>query len=136
MPSVLQLCKSRKKWADLSFVSTSPGCVNRGGEASPKGLLPSPHSNVHTPVLCAAVRHFLFQKGLPLLAMCIIFDDGNKVEIDLCQRCLKIMLGLWLGVSDPEAYHLPDAEQWLFDPSITSLDLIQTRSAVSIKLRG
>ena len=30
-----------------------------------------------------------------------IFGDGNAVEIDLCQRCLKLTLGQWLRVSDP-----------------------------------
>lgn len=31
-----------------------------------------------------------------------IFGDGNLVEIDLCQRCLKDTLGPWLRVSDPD----------------------------------
>lgn len=30
-----------------------------------------------------------------------IFGDGNKVEVDLCQRCLKLTLGRWLRVTDP-----------------------------------
>lgn len=30
-----------------------------------------------------------------------IFGDGTQVKLDLCQRCLKTALGLWLRVSDP-----------------------------------
>ena len=29
-----------------------------------------------------------------------IFGDGSQVKLDLCQRCLKTALGLWLRVSD------------------------------------
>lgn len=32
-----------------------------------------------------------------------IFGDGNDVQIDLCQHCLKISLGPWLRVSDAAA---------------------------------
>lgn len=32
-----------------------------------------------------------------------VFGDGNDIEIDLCQHCLKLTLGPWLRVSDPEA---------------------------------
>lgn len=31
-----------------------------------------------------------------------IFGDGNKVEIDLCQQCVKETLGAWLRISQPE----------------------------------
>lgn len=30
-----------------------------------------------------------------------IFGDGNEVQIDLCQHCLKLTLGQWLRVIDP-----------------------------------
>ena len=30
-----------------------------------------------------------------------IFGDGNLVEVDLCQHCLKLTLGQWLRVTDP-----------------------------------
>ena len=29
-----------------------------------------------------------------------IFGDGSQVKLDLCQRCLKTTLGLWLRISD------------------------------------
>jgi len=32
-----------------------------------------------------------------------IFGDGNDVQIDLCQHCLKDLLGHWLRVSEPMA---------------------------------
>ena len=30
-----------------------------------------------------------------------IFGDGNQVEIDLCQHCLKETLGEWLRITEP-----------------------------------
>lgn len=32
-----------------------------------------------------------------------IFGDGNDVQIDLCQHCLKTLLGPWLRVNDAAA---------------------------------
>jgi len=32
-----------------------------------------------------------------------ILGDGNRVRIDLCQHCLKEMLGTWLRVEEPDA---------------------------------
>jgi hypothetical protein len=32
-----------------------------------------------------------------------ILGDGNLIEIDLCQHCLKETLGPWLRVTEPEA---------------------------------
>jgi len=32
-----------------------------------------------------------------------IFGDGNQVEIDLCQHCLRETLGAWLRVKDNDA---------------------------------
>ena len=29
-----------------------------------------------------------------------IFGDGNQVQIDLCQHCLKETLGAWLRIKD------------------------------------
>ncbi len=29
-----------------------------------------------------------------------VFGDGNKVEVDLCQHCVKELLGPWLRVMD------------------------------------
>jgi hypothetical protein len=40
-----------------------------------------------------------------------IFGDGNHVQVDLCQHCLKDVLGRWLRVVDPKAKSLG-----LFDP--------------------
>ena len=34
-----------------------------------------------------------------------IFGDRNKVEIDLCQRCMKELLGPWLRVTDHQEAH-------------------------------
>lgn len=30
-----------------------------------------------------------------------IFGDGNGVQVDLCQHCLKLTLGSWLRVGNP-----------------------------------
>ncbi|MGB7421128.1 MAG: hypothetical protein WA917_04575 [Comamonas sp.] len=30
-----------------------------------------------------------------------IFGDGNDVQVDLCQHCLKLALGQWLRVTNP-----------------------------------
>jgi hypothetical protein len=40
-----------------------------------------------------------------------IFGDGNHVQVDLCQHCLKDVLGPWLRIEDPSAKSLG-----LFDP--------------------
>lgn len=32
-----------------------------------------------------------------------IFGDGNYVQVDLCQHCLKDVLGPWLRIDDPSA---------------------------------
>ena len=40
-----------------------------------------------------------------------IFGDGNHVQVDLCQHCLKDVLGRWLRIDDPRAKSLG-----LFDP--------------------
>lgn len=34
-----------------------------------------------------------------------ILGDGNQVEIDLCQQCLKETLGKWLRIKEPDAAH-------------------------------
>lgn len=41
-----------------------------------------------------------------------IFGDGNHVQVDLCQHCLKDVLGRWLRIDDPRAKSLRQ-----FDPS-------------------
>lgn len=41
-----------------------------------------------------------------------IFGDGNNVQVDLCQHCLKNVLGRWLRIDDPSANSLRQ-----FDPS-------------------
>ena len=30
-----------------------------------------------------------------------VFGDGNRVEVDLCQHCVKDTLGSWLRITDP-----------------------------------
>lgn len=40
-----------------------------------------------------------------------IFGDGNHVQVDLCQHCLKDILGRWLRIDDPRAKSLRQ-----FDP--------------------
>jgi hypothetical protein len=40
-----------------------------------------------------------------------IFGDGNRVEIDLCEQCLKGALGAWLRVGLPT-----------FEPELTKLE--------------
>lgn len=32
-----------------------------------------------------------------------IFGDGNRVEVDLCQHCVKDTLGTWIRITDPHA---------------------------------
>jgi hypothetical protein len=36
-----------------------------------------------------------------------IFGDGNRIEIDLCEPCLKDTLGEWLRVRPPSEPSLP-----------------------------
>lgn len=46
-----------------------------------------------------------------------IFGDGNDIQIDLCQHCLKSTLGPWLRVSEPNKGKELLAERLrLFDP--------------------
>lgn len=40
-----------------------------------------------------------------------IFGDGNHVQVDLCQHCVKDVLGRWLRIDDPSAKSLG-----VFDP--------------------
>lgn len=35
-----------------------------------------------------------------------IFGDGNHVQVDLCQQCLKDVLGRWLRIDDPNTESL------------------------------
>ena len=45
-----------------------------------------------------------------------IFGDGSQVKLDLCQRCLKTALGLWLRVSDHDHQeHAPPRDLDAFD---------------------
>jgi hypothetical protein len=37
-----------------------------------------------------------------------ILGDGNRVQVDLCQHCLKETLGPWLHITDPLAGFDPD----------------------------
>ncbi len=41
-----------------------------------------------------------------------IFGDGHQVQLDLCQHCLKDVLGRWLRINDASAKSLS-----LFDPN-------------------
>ena len=31
-----------------------------------------------------------------------VFGDGNRLKLDLCQRCVKALLNQWLSVSEPD----------------------------------
>lgn len=33
-----------------------------------------------------------------------IFGDGNRLKLDLCQRCVKALLNPWLSVSEPDSF--------------------------------
>lgn len=33
-----------------------------------------------------------------------VFGDGNHLKLDLCQHCVKALLGPWLSVSEPDAF--------------------------------
>jgi hypothetical protein len=46
-----------------------------------------------------------------------IFGDGNHVQVDLCQHCLKEVLGPWLRIDDPSA-----KSPGLFDPDRLQTD--------------
>ena len=45
----------------------------------------------------------------------LIFGDGNRVELDLCEPCLRDTLGTWLRVT--RAQTSLDAKLALFDPN-------------------
>lgn len=64
-----------------------------------------------------------------------IFGDGNHVQVDLCQHCLKDVLGRWLRIDDPSAKSLglfdPDRHGGEF-PSATDA-LLQEPNAVRVQ---
>jgi hypothetical protein len=45
-----------------------------------------------------------------------IFGDGNQVEVDLCQSCLKDTLGPWLRVEEEERAVRLRGDLAAFDP--------------------
>lgn len=46
-----------------------------------------------------------------------IFGDGNDVQVDLCQHCLKATLGPWLRITEPgQAKQLLMEQLRQFDP--------------------
>lgn len=46
-----------------------------------------------------------------------VFGDGNDVQVDLCQHCLKSVLGPWLRIGEPSRGSDSIAERLLrFDP--------------------
>lgn len=45
-----------------------------------------------------------------------IFGDGNGVQVDLCQHCLKFTLERWLRVIEPAQQRLLQKRLDLFDP--------------------
>jgi hypothetical protein len=59
------------------------------------------------------------------------FGDGNKVEIDLCQHCIKETLGCWLRVTDPHAGFDPVAHGGEFP--IESQDSFVKRGKAAIQ---
>lgn len=36
-----------------------------------------------------------------------IFGDGNRISVDICQHCLKDVLGEWLRIGNVNATNLP-----------------------------
>jgi len=46
-----------------------------------------------------------------------IFGDGNIVELDLCQACVKEALGSWVRVREDEGRSEAPARLDLFDPA-------------------
>lgn len=64
-----------------------------------------------------------------------IFGDGNRVEIDLCEKCLKGNLGTWLRVGRPTFEpELPELE--LFDPHRHGGEFPQPRDEEAIVASG
>lgn len=47
-----------------------------------------------------------------------IFGDGNHVQIDLCQHCLKLSLEPWLRVTEPPLQGALVRKLSLFDPEL------------------
>lgn len=45
---------------------------------------------------------------------CSLFGDGNKIEGDLCDRCLYELLGPYLRIVEPD---VTEAREWCDDPS-------------------
>lgn len=33
-----------------------------------------------------------------------VFDDGNRLKLDLCQHCVKELLNSWLSASKPDSF--------------------------------
>jgi len=47
-----------------------------------------------------------------------IFGDGNRVEIDLCQTCLKATLGRWIRIREDERAIRLRADLKAFNPTV------------------
>lgn len=41
-----------------------------------------------------------------------VFGDCNTVSLDLCQRCVREVLGQWLRIAQPEEPHHPNLEKF------------------------
>lgn len=59
-----------------------------------------------------------------------VFGDGNKVEIDLCQHCVKETLATWLRITDPYAGFDPFAHGGEFPHESPASFLKRGRTAI------
>lgn len=66
-----------------------------------------------------------------------IFGDGNDVQVDLCQQCLKASLGAWLRVSNAATMtDLLQEQLRRFDPDRHGGEFPTTADVVSPALRS
>lgn len=71
-----------------------------------------------------------------------IFGDGNHVQVDLCQHCLKDVLGRWLRIDDPRVKSLrqfdPDRHGGEFpsaaDASLQEQDDVQVQGRMPLNV--
>ena len=60
-----------------------------------------------------------------------VFGDGNDVEVDLCQHCLKVTLGSWIRVTDPFAGFSPDHHGGEFPQESETQFIARGRAAIA-----
>lgn len=65
-----------------------------------------------------------------------IFGDGNRVQVDLCQHCLKDVLGRWLRIDDPRAKSLRQFDPSRYGGEFSSAADVSLREPDDVQVQG